>query len=55
MVCSKFNSHVYKLKRWATWEHIFFLCLQLEVEIGASIGGCPMLQKIDDVPINIVS
>ncbi len=24
MVCSKFNSHVYKLKRWATWEHIYF-------------------------------
>jgi hypothetical protein len=33
----------------------FFLCLQLEVETSASIGGCPMLQKIDDVPINTVS
>jgi hypothetical protein len=24
MVCGKFNSHVYKLKRWVLNEHIFF-------------------------------
>jgi hypothetical protein len=24
MVCGKFNSHVYKLKRWVVNEHIFF-------------------------------
>jgi len=32
-----------------------FLFLQLEVGKGAFIGGCPMLQKIDGVPINMVS
>ncbi len=27
MVCPKFNSHVYKLKRSATWEHICLYCV----------------------------
>ncbi len=32
-----------------------FLFLQLEVEKGASIGGCPMFNFFDDVPFNMVS
>jgi hypothetical protein len=38
MLCPKFNSHVYKLKRWAIEERAW-------VQIGAPIGGCPMFQK----------
>jgi hypothetical protein len=38
MVCPKFNSHVYKLKRWAIRERA---CLQR----GSRVGGCPMFQK----------
>jgi hypothetical protein len=47
MVCLKFNSHVYKLKRWNLMEHIcfFFFFLQLGVQRGASIWGMPNVQK----------
>ncbi len=38
MFCPKFNSHVYKLKRWAIGEHAW-------VQKCAPIGGCPMFQK----------
>ncbi len=38
MVCTKFNSHVYKLS-------IFVSILQPVVQRGASIGECPRFQK----------
>ncbi len=46
MVCPKFNSHVYKLKRWALGRTHLFLFLQMAVQIGASIGECPIFQKL---------
>jgi hypothetical protein len=46
MVCPKFNSHVYKQKRWAIGERAW-------VQRGSPVGGCPMFQKIDDGPINM--
>jgi len=45
MVCPKFNSHVYKLKRWTVGEHSCFDFAKLGVQRGASIGACPMFQK----------
>jgi hypothetical protein len=44
MVCPKFKSHVYKLKRWVMGEHICFYFVT-GVQRGASIGECPMFQK----------
>jgi hypothetical protein len=38
MVCPKFNSHVYKQKRWAIGERAW-------VQRGSPVGGCPMFQK----------
>ncbi len=52
MVCTKFNSRVYKLKRCAIGS-TFVSILQLAVQRGASIGECPMSQKIGDGPINM--
>ncbi len=51
MVCPKFNSHVYELKKGRTQgEHICFY-----FATGASIGGsAQMFQNIDDGPINMV-
>jgi hypothetical protein len=36
-VCPKFNSHVYKCKRWVS----LFSTLHLAVQRGGSIGKCP--------------
>jgi len=44
MVCPKFNSHVYKLKRVGHGEHICFYFAIGVVQRGASIGECPMFQ-----------
>jgi hypothetical protein len=41
MVCPKFNSHVYKLKKWAIEEHICLYCV-IDVKRSASIEKCPM-------------
>jgi hypothetical protein len=52
MVCPKFNSHEYKVKRWAIGSTCVSI-LQLAVQRGASIGECPMSPKnIGDGPIN---
>jgi hypothetical protein len=37
IVCPKFNSHVYNLKRWSSWEYICFYFAS-GVPRGASIG-----------------
>jgi hypothetical protein len=53
MVCPKFNSHVYKLKRWKPWEHIS-LYFATGVQTGASIWGhAQCSKKIADGPINM--
>jgi hypothetical protein len=51
-VCPKFNSQVYQLRRWAI-EAPFVSILWLGVQRGASIGECPIFQKIDDGSINM--
>jgi hypothetical protein len=43
-VCPKFNSHVYKLKRWVIGEYSCS-CFVTGVQRGASIGECPIFQK----------
>jgi len=43
MVCPKFNSHVYKLKRWNLKEHMNFY-FAAGVQRGDSIGACPMFE-----------
>jgi len=59
MVCPKFNSHVYKLKRWGSLKggdhrekNTFVSILQLGVHGGASIGS-DQSSKIGDGPINM--
>ncbi len=53
MLCPKFNSHVYKLKRWTIWS-TFFSILQLAVQRGAFIGSAQCSpKKIGDGPINM--
>ncbi len=47
LVCPKFISHVYKLKRWATGSTSVSI-FRLAVQSGASIGECPMFQKNGD-------
>jgi hypothetical protein len=45
-VCPKFNSHVYKLKRYiGCWEMHLFLFSNWEVQRGASIGECAQCSK----------
>jgi hypothetical protein len=45
-VCPKFNSHVYKLKRWAIIDHICFY-YATGIQRGPSIGGgYPTLQVL---------
>ncbi len=44
LVCSKFNSHVYKLKRYSKLGHICFYFAP-GVQRVASIEKCPMFQK----------
>jgi len=44
MVCPRFNSHVYKLKRWVIMSE-FVSILQLAVQRGAFIGECTMFQR----------
>ncbi len=46
MVCSKFNSHVYKLKRWATWEHNFFYVCNLRLKQVLLLGGAQCYKKL---------
>jgi len=53
MVCPKFNSHAYKLKRWAIWSTFFYIFAT----------GCPKRcfywgvpnapKKLGDGPINM--
>ncbi len=55
MVCSKFNSHVYKLNRLPLGMlqgNIFVSILLLGAQKGASIGGAQCSKKIDDGPMN---
>jgi len=47
MVCPKFNSHVYKLKRRIMWEYICFY-FATGVQRGAFIWESPMFQKKND-------
>jgi hypothetical protein len=44
MVCPKFYSQVYKLKKWAKGEHICFYFV-IKIQRGVFIGEGPMFQK----------
>jgi hypothetical protein len=49
----KFNSHVYKLKRWAEGKYISFY-FATGIQRCASIGECPIVPKnFVDRPINM--
>jgi hypothetical protein len=55
MVCPKFNSYVYKLKRWARGENICF-CFGIGGPTRCCYGGVPQCSKrIGDGAINVVS
>jgi hypothetical protein len=43
-ICLKFNSHVYKLKRWGIGEHICFH-FAAGIQRDAFTVECPMFQK----------
>jgi hypothetical protein len=57
MVCPKFNSHVYKMKRWVIGEHICFYVMTW----GPKPKKCfywkvPIVHnKISDGPMNVAS
>jgi hypothetical protein len=53
MGCSKFNSHVYKLKRCNKWEYICFYFATGGLKRPLPLGSASMSKKIDDGPMNM--
>jgi hypothetical protein len=53
IVCPKFNSHVYKLKRWAMGEYFcFYFAIGVQRGIPIKRNHAPCSKKIDDGPMN---